>query len=91
VSFTTNEKVKLFGCLDLWQHLMPEVCQKYKEVSYPKRKSLLDGIELLAVGDRNTFQLVANLHFMVPIIENVVQLGDVVEFTFDIDLHISVR
>jgi hypothetical protein len=78
VAFTCQEKVKFPGCFHFWQHLMPEIGYKDEEFSDSKRKSPFDGIELLPVGNGYTFQLIANLHLLIPAIKNVIQFGYVI-------------
>jgi hypothetical protein len=74
VPFACQEEIHLSGQFHLWQHLMPDVSQQDQHAAYAERKPLLDGTELLMTCDSHTAQLIANLHFMIPVVEEIIQM-----------------
>jgi hypothetical protein len=78
VTLARQEEVQLPRGLHLWQHLMPEISQKNKDVPKAKGKPLLDGTKFLMACQSHTIQLVTHLHLMIPVVQEIIQAGNLV-------------
>jgi hypothetical protein len=87
VTFTSQEEIELPGRLNLWQHLVPYIRDSNEKGSKTKGKSPPDGFKFLLICKSHTIQPIAYLQFMIPIVQKIIQLRNMVQFTLDTKFH----
>lgn len=86
--FTRHEEIESPCQPDFWQHFMPDILHHNDDMCYPKRETSSKYSMLLMGCECRTFQLVADGHFMIPVIKKVIQTRNAIQLILDGYFHI---
>jgi hypothetical protein len=78
MAFACHEEIQLPSHLDLGEHGVPYILKKDNYISQPSGVFLQNCIILLTGCKSHTLQSIAYLHFMIPVIEEIIQMRYVI-------------